>query len=156
MSVAARVQSFLEAAGVRYLVETHPQAFTAQEVAEVTHVSGREMVKTVIAVVDGRHMMLALPATARVDLTMLRHHLGAQAVRLADEAEFARDFPDCELGAMPPFGRPYGLRLIASTTLASDEEVTFNAGNHREVIRMSREDWERAAEPEWAVFTTTR
>lgn len=57
---------------------------------------------------------------------------------------------------MPPFGRPYGLRLIASTTLASDEEVTFNAGNHREVIRMSREDWERAAEPEWAVFTTTR
>lgn len=156
MTVATRIQSLLETAGVRYLVETHPLAFTAQEVAEATHVAGREMVKTIIAAADGSHVMLALPATARVDLPMLKRHLGAQAARLADEAEFARDFPDCELGAMPPFGKPYGLRLIASTALASDEEIVFNAGNHREVIRMSREDWERIAQPEWALFTAPR
>lgn len=156
MTVATRLQALLETAGVRYLVETHPLAFTAQEVAEVTHVAGREMVKTVIAVVDGCHVMLALPATARVDLALLRQCLGAHEVRIANEAEFVRDFPDCEPGAMPPFGKPYGLRLLASSALASDEEVVFNAGNHREVIRMSREDWERLAQPQWGAFTTPR
>ena len=98
-------------------------------------------------------IMLAVPASVKVDFTMLKTVLGAKEARLAEEKEFARDFPDCELGGMPPFGSLYGLRMIASDVLRGDEEIVFNAGNHTEIIRMKREDWEYLTQPEWARFT---
>jgi len=153
MTVAVRLMSFLDAKSAVYRIEPHGRAYTAQEVAELTHVRGKEMVKTIIVVADGTHVMLALPATAKVDLTMLKYMLGAGDVRLAGEREFGQDFPDCELGGMPPFGSLYGLRMIASDGLRGDDEIVFNAGNHTEVVHMKRADWENLAQPEWGRFT---
>ena len=153
MTVAVRLKSFLDEKNAVYRIESHERAYTAQEVAELTHVRGIEMVKAVIVVADGAHIMLALPASAKVDMTMLRMSLGVKEARLAVEKEFEKDFPDCELGGMPPFGKIYGLRMIASDALRGDEDIVFNAGNHTEVIHMKREDWEYLAQPEWAKFT---
>lgn len=152
MSIAARLKNFLDESKLPYRVEQHPIAYTAQEVAQATHVSGKAFAKTVIVVADGQHIMVALPASHRLDLAALKDYLGCQSVRLATESEFTSDFPDCEIGAMPPFGSLYSLRLLAATPLKEDETILFNAGSHREAILMKREDWERCASPEWGDF----
>jgi Ala-tRNA(Pro) deacylase len=97
-------------------------------------------------------VLAAVPSNCRVDIAALKTALGAGAVRLAEEREFIADFPDCEVGAMPPFGSLYSLRLLAAEPLRADEDILFNAGSHREAIRMKREDWERLTQPEWADF----
>ncbi|MGC8740069.1 MAG: aminoacyl-tRNA deacylase [Candidatus Sumerlaeaceae bacterium] len=153
MSIAHRLKQLLDSSNVGYKVEVHPPAFTAEEVAEAAHVSGYEVAKVVIVVADGEHVMVALPANHRIDLNALREALGANEVRLARESEFAAEFPDCEIGAMPPFGSLYGLKLLASEALQQDEKIFFNAGTHREVLRMERDDWERIAQPQWGQFS---
>ena len=152
MSTTTRLMSLVKEAAVPYRVEPHQRAITAQEVAEVAHVRGSEMVKSVIVVTGGRHVMLAVPATARVNIEALRSFLKTDDVRMAEEWEFTRDFPDCEIGAMPPVGNLYNMRLLASDLIKSDEEVAFNAGSHTEVLRMKRADWEKLASPEWGAF----
>jgi Ala-tRNA(Pro) deacylase len=149
MGLSRRLQQALEAKQVRFQMEEHDVAYTAQEVAAATHVRGKEMVKTVIVIADGKHVMVAAPASRRVDLPTLKKQLGAESVRLAEESEFAADFPDCELGAMPPFGNLYDLPLIAAEALREDDEIVFNAGNHREIVRMKRADWETITQPRW-------
>ncbi len=153
MSVAKRVKEVLDREKIPYKVEEHDVAYTAQEVAAATHIRGKEMVKCVVVVVDGKHVLAAMPASRKVDWPALKKALGAQSVRLAEEKEFASEFPDCEIGAMPPFGTLYDLELLAADPLKTDDEIAFNAGNHREVLRMKRADWERAAKPRWATFT---
>jgi Ala-tRNA(Pro) deacylase len=143
----------LDGAQVAFTTERHDRAYTAQEVAQLTHVRGKEMIKAVVVVADGRHILVALPASSRIDLAKLRAALGADDVRLAEEREFLHDFPDCETGGMPPIGKPYGLRLLASDAIRADAEVVFNAGNHTEIVRMRREDWESLARPEYGAFT---
>ncbi|MCX7964364.1 MAG: YbaK/EbsC family protein [Candidatus Sumerlaea chitinivorans] len=152
MTIAVRLKKLLDEAGIPYRVEQHPVAYTAQEVAQATHVSGKEFAKTVIVVADGKHLMVALPASHRIDLAALKDYLGCKDVRLATEHEFAGEFPDCEIGAMPPIGSLYSLRLLAAAPLKEDETILFNAGSHREAILMKREDWERCASPEWGDF----
>jgi len=152
MTIAKRLKSFLDQAGVPYRVEQHPLAYTAQEVAQVTHVSGKEFAKTVIVVADGQHLMVVLPASHRVDLQALKDYLGSKEVRIATEAEFASEFPDCEIGAMPPIGSIYSLRVLAANPLKEDDKIVFNAGTHREAILMRREHWERCTSPEWGDF----
>lgn len=153
MPVASRLEKLLGQTHSSYKVLPHSRAYTAQEVAQLTHVHGKHMVKAVIIVADGQHIMLAVPASAKVDLEALRIKLGAKEIRLAEEREFSGDFPDCEIGAMPPLGNLYGLRLIAAEPLKRDAEVVFNAGNHLEIIRMKEDEWEKLAQPEWANFT---
>ena len=153
MSAVARLKQLLDSANIPHKTEVHPPAYTAEEVAEAAHVSGYEMAKVVVVVADGQHVMVVVPASHRIDMQALRDFLGAQSVRLAQEAEFAAEFPDCEIGAMPPFGELYALRLVASDVLRQDESIYFNAGTHREIIHMKREDWERVAKPEWGTFS---
>lgn len=153
MSVNARLRELLDTRRIPYSIEEHDVAYTAQEVAALTHIKGKEMVKSVVLVADGRHVLCAVPATRRIDFTMLKQLLGAKSVRLAEEKEFATDFPDCELGAMPPLGELYEVQLLAAEPIKSDDEVAFNAGTHREVIRMNRADWESLARPRWERFT---
>ncbi|MCL6481021.1 MAG: YbaK/EbsC family protein [Firmicutes bacterium] len=151
MTVSARLKELLDKNKVRYTTMTHSPAYTAQAAAATLHVPGKELAKTVV-VKAGEEMVLAvLPASYHVNLKKLGEVLG-RPVRLAAEDEFASLFPDCELGAMPPFGVLYGLTVVVDRVLAEDEEIVFNAGSHRDAIRMRFEDFERLAQPKLASF----
>lgn len=142
-----KLKAFLDENKVKYIVIKHSSAFTAQEIAAKSHISGKEFAKTVIVNVDGKMAMTVLPASYQVDFELLKDIFGSSNVNLANEAEFQRFFPDCEIGAMPPFGNLYDMEVFVAETLAEDEEIAFNAGNHTEMIKMSYADFERLVEP---------
>lgn len=152
---AARLKQFLDSHGVRYVSIQHSLAYTAQEVAASAHVRGREMAKTVIVRVDGRLAMAVLTASPRVDIGQLRAATGARQVEIAAEKDFAEAFPGCELGAMPPFGNLYDMEVYVDPKLAEDQEIAFNAGTHREVVRMAYRDFERLVHPKVVVLART-
>ncbi len=123
MSCRERLEQLFREHGVAYEVIRHPEVFTAQEFAAVEHISGYEVAKVVMTAVDQKLVMLVLPAPNRVDLAKLQHALGASVVRLAQEREFANVFPDCEPGAMPPFGNLYGVLVYADQTLTAGDRL---------------------------------
>lgn len=143
----AKLKEFLNANGVAHIIINHPLAFTATSVAGAAHIPGKEMAKTVVVNLDGRLALAVVPADRKVDLERLRQETGASSVELADEREFSADFPECEVGAMPPFGNLYGLDVYVDPHLAADEEIAFNAGTHTELIRMAYKDFERLVHP---------
>jgi Ala-tRNA(Pro) deacylase len=150
-----RLKKYLDEEEIPYLMVRHSRAFTAQEVAASCHIPGHEMAKTVIIKLDGEMVMAVLPASAQIDLDLLRDFAGAESrVRLADEMEFQDLFPGCELGAMPPFGNLYGMEVFVAPELAANEEIAFNAGSHTEIIRMSYSDFERLVRPRVMRFAT--
>lgn len=154
MTCRERLERLLVEHGVKYVVTPHPPAYTAQEVATVEHVTGYAVAKVVMAAVDDRLVMLVLPAAHRVDLQKVERVLGATSARLAREEEFARLFPDCDLGAMPPFGNLYGIPVYVDRTLTRDPEIVFNAGSHRETMTLAYADFERLVRPEIMEFAT--
>jgi Ala-tRNA(Pro) deacylase len=111
------------------------------------------MAKTVIVDLDGKMAMAVLPASSRLDLNHLKEAASAKRVALADERKFEGLFPDCEVGAMPPFGNLYGLDVFVADSLAEDEEIAFNAGSHTEVVRLAYQDFERLVQPKVAKLT---
>ncbi|MFA6235038.1 MAG: YbaK/EbsC family protein, partial [Bacteroidota bacterium] len=123
---AQRLKEFLDREGVRYVSILHSAAYTAQEVAQTAHISGDEMAKCVMINVDGKMAMAVLPASCQVDFGLLREALGADHVTLAHERDFSELFPQCELGAMPPFGNLYGMPVYAAQKLAEDDAIAFN------------------------------
>ncbi len=140
MTISARLKSFLDEKKVPYTLMAHAPAYTAQAAAATLHVSGKEVAKTVVLRAGEESLLAVLPASCHVSLKKLGHLLG-KTVRLAGEKEFADLFPDCELGAMPPFGMLYGLPVYVDESLAADEEIVFNAGTHRDAIRMRYADF---------------
>lgn len=142
-----KLREFLKENQVAHKVIPHPLAFTATSVAGAAHIPGREMAKTVVVNLDGRLALAVVPATRKVDLERLRQSTGAVHAELADEREFMGDFPECEPGAMPPFGNLYGMEVFVEPHLAADEQIAFNAGTHTELIRMSYKDFERLTHP---------
>jgi Ala-tRNA(Pro) deacylase len=130
-------------------------AFTAAEVAESAHVKGRDFAKTVIVKIDGAMAMVVLPASRRLVLHDLREMLATEHVRLATEAEFKGAFPDCEIGAMPPFGNLYGMPVYVAASLAEEPEIAFNAGTHTEILKLRYEDFEQLVQPLVLDFVTT-
>ncbi len=152
--VSKKLKDFLEKNQVQYSVIRHPTAFTAQEVAASAHISGTRIAKTVIVSIDGDMAMAVLPANQKVILQDLREITGADDVKFASEEEFSHLFPGCETGAMPPFGNLYGMEVYVSPSLTRQEEIVFNAGTHRELIRMSYKDFEHLVQPQVMSFTT--
>jgi Ala-tRNA(Pro) deacylase len=144
---AQKLREFLNKEKVRYVTVSHSPAFTAQEVAASAHVPGKDLAKTVILDLDGKMAMAVMPANQRVSLPELRDSLGVREARFATENEFKSLFPDCETGAMPPFGNLYGMDVFVSPELAEDEEIAFNAGSHTELIRMPYREFERLVHP---------
>jgi Ala-tRNA(Pro) deacylase len=136
-----KISDFLDANHVRYVVITHSPAYTAQGIAALAHIPGKEMAKTVILRMQDKYMMAVLPASQHVDLRALRTALGAADVHIAHEADFEALFPGCELGAMPPFGNLYGMPVLCDTSLRQDKRIAFNAGSHRELIQMDFDDY---------------
>ena len=144
---ATKIKEFLDRNDIPYISITHSQAYTAQQVAASAHIPGKEMVKTVMVRIADGLAMAVLPASYHVDFNMLKELTGEENLRLAFESEFRDVFPDCEVGAMPPFGNLYGMPVFMAESLVENEEIAFNAGTHTEVIRMSCADFVRLVEP---------
>jgi Ala-tRNA(Pro) deacylase len=142
------LREFLDQHLVKYVVIEHSPVYTMQEVASATHIPGKELAKTVIIEIDGRLAMAVLPASQRVELEQLRDAVGAGRVTLAREDVFRDRFPECEPGAMPPFGNLYDMDVYVADTLTEDEEIAFNAGSHTQLVRMSYKDFERLVQPQ--------
>jgi Ala-tRNA(Pro) deacylase len=152
MAILTKLREFLDANGVPYEVRSHRLAYTAQEVAAAEHVPGREMAK-VIMVRDGdEYLMAVLPAPFHVGLERLGKAAGRKGLRLATEEEFARLFPGCEPGAMPPFGNLYGIPVWVEESLTRDEEIAFNGGNHEQTVHMAYTDFAWLVQPKVAAF----
>lgn len=149
-----RLKQFLDVEGIKYVTISHSVAYTAQVIATLTHIPGKELAKTVIVKIDGTYAMAVLPASRQLDLALLRAAAQAKTVSVAYEAEFKSRFPDCETGAMPPFGNLYGMAVYADESLSHDQEIAFNAGSHRELYRLSWKDFERLVEPMVARLAT--
>jgi len=148
-----KLREYLDSHNVKYLVLSHSVAYTAQGVAALMHLSGKKLAKTVIVRIDGALAMAVVPASFHVDLDLLRTAAGAQTVEIATEKEFKDAFPDCETGAMPPFGNLYDMAVYADTSFGENEEITFNAGTHRELVRMNWADMVRLVNPKVANLT---
>jgi len=142
-----KLKEFLDSHHVKYVVISHSVAYTAAGIAGLTHIPGRELAKTVIVKIDGALAMAVVAASQRVDLTLLKAAAGAKTADLATENEFKESFPDCEVGAMPPFGNLYGMPVFADESLSLDKEIAFNAGSHRELVRLAWEDFEKLVQP---------
>lgn len=147
MTCRERLEALFTQERVQYTIHRHPAAYTAQTVAAAEHVTGYQVAKVVMAVADGRLVMLVLPAPHRVDVAKVQSALGVGQVRLAREEEFATVFPDCEPGAMPPFGHLYGVPVYVDESLARNPVIVFNAGTHQETMTIAYRDFERIARP---------
>jgi Ala-tRNA(Pro) deacylase len=148
-----RLKQFLDKEHVRYTTVAHSPSYTAQEIAADAHVSGKELAKTVMVDLDGQIAMAVLPADQKVALPELREAAGVSKARFATEDEFKGLFPDCETGAMPPFGNLYGMDVYVAAPLTEDEEIAFNAGSHTQLMRIAYRDFERLVHPKVADFT---
>jgi Ala-tRNA(Pro) deacylase len=148
-----QLREFLDSKNIKYITISHSPAYTAQAIAASAHVSGKELAKTVMVKLDGKMAMAVLPASYQVDFDLITEAVGAKKVDLASEAEFKDLFPECEVGAMPPFGNLYDMDVFVAARLAEDDEIAFNAGSHTELIKMSFKDFERVVKPKVVAFS---
>jgi Ala-tRNA(Pro) deacylase len=142
-----RLTVFLRDNHIDYSTITHAPAYTAQQIAASAHIPGKILAKTVILDVDGKFVMVVLPANKRLDLTWFKECSGCKEANLAHEYDFIEEFPDCEAGAMPPFGNLYGMKVYVDKELAKDEEIVFNAGSHSELMKLAYSDFEKLVHP---------
>ena len=147
-----KLKKFLKEKGIDYKTIKHDEAFTAQEIAAVTHVPGKETVKVVIVNGDDKYFMAVLPASYRIDTEKLKNILKVKKIKLSTEEEFENLFPDCEIGAMPPFGNLYDIPVYVDSTLTEDETIVFLAGNHKESIKIKYKDYSKAVKPKVEEF----
>jgi Ala-tRNA(Pro) deacylase len=146
--LSPRLHNYLDQQHSNYSTVVHDRTVTAHETASAAHVSRQLFAKTVMLKVDGTLAMIVMPAAYRVDLTRLSRAMGGRLAELAEESEFKDAFPDCEVGAMPPFGNLYGMPVFVDSRLASQHEIAFNAGTHTDAVRMPYKEFERLAQPE--------
>ncbi len=148
-----KLKEFLNKENIKYISIKHSSAFTAQEIAALAHIPGKELAKTVMVKINGKMAMAVLPASYKIDIHMLQEVTGADNVRLADETEFKDKFPDCEVGAMPPFGNLYNMDVFAAQSLEDDDDIAFNACSHTELIKLSFKDFKRLVNPKILEFS---
>jgi len=141
-----KLKEYLDGQNVKYESLAHYETYTSQETAQSAHISGRELAKTVMVIINGRMAMAVLPAPQKIDFALLGAAAGS-TVKLAGEQEFMDIFPDCETGAMPPFGNLYGIEVYVDEGLTRDEEIAFNAGSHIELMKLSYRDFARLVKP---------
>ena len=154
MDCFERLEAYFQANQAPFGTQHHPVAYTARDVATSEHVSGALIAKVVMVVADDKPVMLVLLASRRIDEPLVAAVLGARDVRLATEDELAGTFPDCEVGAMPPFGNLYGLPVYVDTRLAEDDTIIFQAGSHSETMSLKYVDFERLVKPTVARLVT--
>ena len=152
MQCKDRLESYLRENTVPFEVQHHARVYTAQEVAATEHVPGKVVAKVVVVQADDKMVMLALPASYRVYESKLASVLGCREVRIAREDEFASAFPDCEVGAMPPFGNLYGVPVVVDRSLAEDDTIVVQAGTHTDTLSLKYADFARLVNPTVAEF----
>src|SRR5258707_3880833 len=148
-----KLKDFLDKERIKYVTILHSTAYTAQEVAASAHIRGKELAKPVIVELDDKMAMAVVPANRKIVLQDLREVTGCDQVKFASEEEFQKKFPDCETGAMPPFGNLYGMEVYVAESLAQNDQIAFNAGSHTEVIQLAYQDFERLVHPKVLSFT---
>jgi len=156
MPVLRRLKEVFDRAKISYEVYNHPRAFTAPEIAATQHITGRAMAKVVMLNVDGSFVMAVLPSNRLVDFELAKAGLDAADVSLATEEQFATLFPECEIGAMPPFGNLFGLPVFVDPALERYESIFFNAGNHLQTVRLKYRDFKTLVKPETVTLTEAR
>jgi Ala-tRNA(Pro) deacylase len=144
---AAKLGKFLDENHVKYVTIRHSPAYTAQETAASAHVRGRNLAKTVMVKLDGKMVMAVLRADHRVNLEQLKKATGTAEAQIAEEGEFEALFPDCDTGAMPPFGNLWNLSVYVDHALTADDEIAFNAGSHSELVQLGFDDYRRLVNP---------
>jgi Ala-tRNA(Pro) deacylase len=142
-----KLKEFLDNNKIKFISIQHSKAYTSTEIAASAHIPGKELAKTVLVKLNGKMVMAVIPASHKLKLELLQKAAGCESARLALEEEFKDKFPDCEIGAMPPFGNLYNIEVFVSDELAEDEEIAFNAGTHTELIRLGYKDFERLVNP---------
>jgi len=142
-----KLKEYLDRHGIKYVTITHSPAYTAQTIAAAAHIPGKDLAKKVMVALDEHLAMAVLPSSVMVDLERLREAAGAEKARLATEAEFKGLFPECEVGAMPPFGNLWDMEVYVDPMLAKDEDIAFNAGSHVELIKLAYQDFARLVRP---------
>lgn len=143
-----KLREFLDQNDIKYVVIIHSPTYTAQEIAASAHIPGKELAKTVIVKLDGKMVMAVCPASHKIDFDLLKRSTAAKDVELASEEEFKYLFPECEIGAMPPFGNLYNMPVYVSGTLSEDEDIAFNAGTHRELVKLAFKDFLNLVNPQ--------
>lgn len=141
------LKDYLDQQHVKYECIGHSRAYTAQEVAASAHVSGKSLAKIVIVKAGNQLAMVVLPAHGHINFSALKAATGLPEINLASESEFKARFPDCEVGAMPPFGNLFGVPVYSSSQLSQYPQMTFNAGTHIELMRLAYADFERLVKP---------
>ncbi len=142
-----KLKEYLDERQIKYVSIRHSSAYTAQQIAASAHIPGKMLAKTVMVKVDDRMCMAVLPASYLIDFDLLKQMLGCKKLELAREQEFKDIFPQCEVGAMPPFGNLYNLEVYVSESLVEDDDIVFNAGTHTELIMLSYDDFHNCVDP---------
>ena len=142
-----KLKEYLESNHIEYSTILHSPVYTAQEIAASAHVPGKELAKTVMVKINDKMAMAVVPASDKVDFKGLKKAAGVEKAELASEEEFKNMFPECDIGAMPPFGNLYEMEVFVADHLSEDEEIAFNSGSHDELIKMSYRDFERLVHP---------
>ncbi|MCP3978321.1 MAG: YbaK/EbsC family protein [bacterium] len=150
-----KLKDCLDREQVRYVTISHSPAYTAQEIAATAHVPGKELAKTVMIKLDDEMHMAVLPASSMVNFTRLKGLTGVSTAELATEQDFVNRFPGCEVGAMPPFGNLWDMKVFVAEELTQDEQIAFNAGSHTELVRLSFGDFVRVVEPRVCDFAAS-
>ncbi|MCX6122477.1 MAG: YbaK/EbsC family protein [Ignavibacteriales bacterium] len=156
MAKLGDVTDYLKHNSVQYEVIEHAPAFSAHEVAVVSHVPEKDLAKTLVVNSDGKYCMVVMPADHRLSDHLLNDVLKGKHIHLASEEDLQQLFPDCEVGAMPPFGNLYALPVYVATTLANDDVIVFNACSHTRSIRLKMYDYLRLVKPIVAEFSQSR
>ena len=148
MAINERLLRWLERERADVSVVPHEEVSSAREGAATSRVPARRLAKVVVLRDEaGSHLMVVVPASEHVDLRAVHRATGRRGLRLVDEDDMRRLFPDCEAGAMPPFGHLYGVPMFVDDCFAHEPEICFQAGNHHEIVRMSYADFARLAKP---------
>jgi Ala-tRNA(Pro) deacylase len=153
MAIPQRIRDYLDSQDVSYEQLHHAQAFTAQEVAHSLHLSGKRLAKAIVLDADGKLVMAVIPASHRLNLQELRAALEVNRLTMVPESELVKTFPDCELGAIPPFGGLYGVDVWVDRALTNSEEVVFCAGTHQDCVNMKYSDFAKLAKPRLGRFS---
>lgn len=148
-----RLEQYLRAHDVHFDTVPHDRTITALDTARRAHLASHDVAKTVMVKLDGRLAMAVIPANEWISLEALRQGTGSRSASLASESEFSECFPECEVGAMPPFGNLYGMDVYAADTLSHEHSIAFNAGHHDELVRMGWSDYERLVHPRIMAMT---
>jgi Ala-tRNA(Pro) deacylase len=143
-----KLEEYLHKNNVKFSCIDHPVAYATREVSHVSHIPEKELAKTVIINAGKKMVMVVLPSSVSIDFHTLRNSLHETDVSLATEKEFSKKFPDCELGAMPPFGNLYNMEVYVDKSLTQNTDIAFNAGTHNEVVKLSYHDFDTLVHPQ--------